>query len=128
MARVRQKGTAPELAVRLAVTSLGHRYRIGPRLPGRPDLANQTERWAIFVHGCFWHRHSGCRRTTTPTRNRQFWLDKFAANQARDARVIRELRRRGFVVLRLWECETVDRAKLQRVLLRFFERIGQSSS
>jgi DNA mismatch endonuclease (patch repair protein) len=74
-------------------------------LPGSPDLANRTRRWAIFVHGCFWHRHTGCIRTTTPKRNRPFWTAKFEANCARDRRVRAALRRLGFRTLVIWECQ-----------------------
>lgn len=106
MAGVRQHGTAAELKVRRVVSELGYHYRVRNRdLPGSPDLANRTRRWAVYVHGCFWHRHPGCRRTTTPKRNRDFWESKFKANVERDARVQSALRDRGFVVVVVWECE-----------------------
>src|SRR5262245_23383371 len=82
---VRQRGTDPEMRVRRALHRLGHRYRTGDkRLPGRPDIVNRTGKWAIFVHGCFWHHHAGCRRATIPKNNISFWLAKFAANKERD--------------------------------------------
>jgi DNA mismatch endonuclease (patch repair protein) len=106
MGRVRQKATLPELLVRSALAELGQRYRLQNRdLPGSPDLANRRARWAIFVHGCFWHRH-GCSATTTPTRNRDFWEAKFARNVARDARAIAALEELGYRVIVIWECET----------------------
>jgi len=74
-------------------------------LPGSPDFANKGKRWAIFVHGCFWHRHSGCHKATIPKANRQFWLTKFTDNRARDARAIRALRADKFRVIVVWECE-----------------------
>ena len=118
MARTRQSGTAPELVVRQALRQLGHRYRVANRdLPGSPDLANRRRRWAIFVHGCFWHRH-GCKATTTPSNNREFWEAKFARNEARDARVARELRAEGFVVIVVWECDTKRGAEHVSHLLR----------
>ncbi len=90
MGRVRQRDTRPEQAVALALRSLGIAYRKNVRgLPGSPDFANKSGKWAVFVHGCFWHRHTGCRRATTPKANREFWLTKFAANRTRDARAIR---------------------------------------
>lgn len=67
----------------------------------------------VFVHGCFWHRHAGCKRTTTPSRNRQFWLDKFEANVARDMRVQAALREEGYRVVVVWECETQDATRLR---------------
>lgn len=113
MAEIRQGGTKPELIVRKLVSSLGHRYRISNRdLPGSPDLANRSRGWAIFVHGCYWHRHRGCKLATTPKRNAEFWLAKFERNVERDRRVIRELRRDGFGVLVVWECETRKPARL----------------
>jgi DNA mismatch endonuclease, patch repair protein len=117
MADIRQHGTKPELIVRSIVTALGQRYRVSNRdLPGAPDLANRRRRWAIFVHGCYWHRHSGCRLATTPTRNREFWVAKFDRNVARDAKAVAELRALGFRVAIAWECETRDPADLTRRL------------
>ena len=107
MAGIRQRGTKPELIVRRLLTMLGHRYRLETRdLPGRPDVANRSRRWAVFVHGCYWHRHPGCRLTTTPKRNTEFWQAKFDRNVARDARVAEELAEMGYRVVTVWECET----------------------
>jgi len=109
MGRVRQRDTRPEQAVALALRSLGIAYRKNVRsLPGSPDFANKSRKWAVFVHGCFWHCHTGCRRATTPKANRDFWLAKFAANRSRDARVIRTLRAMGFRVAIIWECTVTD--------------------
>ena len=122
MANIRQSGTTPELAVRQIVSSLGHRYRLYNKdLPGSPDLANRSKGWAIFVHGCYWHRHKGCKRTTTPKRNRDFWEAKFARNVARDKRVIRQLRRDGYRVLVVWECQTKTP---ERVAMRVERLLG----
>lgn len=106
MSRVRQKGTKPELTVRRLMHELGHRYRVENRdLPGSPDIANRTRGWAVFVHGCYWHRHPGCSKATTPTRNRAFWEDKFKANVQRDRRALRQLQRMGYQTTVVWECE-----------------------
>jgi len=106
MGLVRQKGTRPELLVRSAIRALGHHFRLANRdLPGSPDIANRSRRWAVFVHGCFWHRH-GCKATTTPGRNREFWEAKFARNVARDERSAAELRALGYTVIVIWECDT----------------------
>lgn len=95
--------------MRRIVHRLGHRFRVKNRdLPGSPDIANRARKWGIFVHGCFWHRHRGCPRTTTPKRNRQFWLNKFAANQKRDRRAVLALRAAGFTPVTVWECETAN--------------------
>ena len=97
MRRVRQRDTKPEQDVAAALRELGLRFRRNVRaLPGSPDFANRARHWAVFVHGCFWHRHKNCPRTTTPTRNRRFWLDKFDANRKRDQRNARKLRAIGF--------------------------------
>lgn len=107
MARVKGKNTAPELIVRRLVHAGGFRFRLHRRdLPGSPDLVFPRYRAVIFVHGCFWHRHEGCSRTTTPKTRTAFWNNKFEANVARDARVAAELEQQGWRVLVLWECET----------------------
>ncbi len=122
MAGVRQKGTAPELRVRSTMKSLGLRYRLTNRgLPGTPDLANRKQKWALFVHGCYWHRHQGCRRATTPKHNRDFWEAKFVANVARDAKNETELSALGFRVVVVWECETFDDAALERLLAKHLQ-------
>jgi DNA mismatch endonuclease (patch repair protein) len=106
MASIRQSGTAPEMHVRRALAALGYYYRLRNRdLPGSPDIANRSRKWAVFVHGCYWHHHSGCHRATTPKSNRDFWLAKFAANRTRDADVERALAGRGFRIATIWECE-----------------------
>lgn len=117
---VRSSGTAAELAVRALVTQLGIRYRTrNSDLPGSPDLANRRKRWAIFVHGCFWHRHAHCRRSVLPKNNATYWLDKFARNRKRDRRAALALRRHGFRLLTIWECQLRSDVALHR-LARFF--------
>lgn len=120
MGRIRQSGTAPEMTVRRAVSTLGLRYTVkNADLPGSPDLANRSRRWAIFVHGCYWHRHEGCYKATTPRTNTVFWLNKFSRNVARDAAARVNLERQGYQVLTLWqcECESGDKvtARLERL-------------
>ncbi|MBR0708468.1 very short patch repair endonuclease [Bradyrhizobium liaoningense] len=118
MARIRQKGTKIEAAVASALRDLGLHYRKNVRkLPGSPDFANRSKRWAVFVHGCFWHHHTGCYRATVPKSNRRFWLDKFRDNKRRDARSVRLLRREGYRVVVIWECqERRIRDKLAKIL------------
>lgn len=107
MSRIRQRGTSAELRVGAALRSAGHRYRKNVKsLPGSPDFANRSKRWAIFVNGCYWHHHTGCARATVPKANRPFWEEKFRANRSRDARAIKTLRAMGFRVSVIWECET----------------------
>lgn len=109
MGRTRQHGTAPELTVRSLLHALGHRFRVNNRdLPGSPDIANRRRRWAVFVHGCYWHQHRNCPKATVPKRNRMFWLRKFARNRRRDRDRQERLRRMGFSVIVVWECELSD--------------------
>lgn len=106
MKRQRRSGTAPEMKVREAARAIGLHYRLRNRdLPGNPDLANRRDRWAIFVHGCFWHHHGGCRRATIPRANAEFWREKFEQNRRRDESAILSLSQRGFRVVVIWECE-----------------------
>lgn len=110
LGRVRQKGTAAEAAVAALLRDLGVRAgKPRRRLPGSPDFVNLSAGWAIFVHGCFWHAHRGCKRATVPKRNRAFWLRKFEDNRRRDAQVLREVRALGLTTLVLWECDVEER-------------------
>jgi DNA mismatch endonuclease Vsr len=106
MQRVRTAGTSAENEVAKTCRKLGLSYRRNVRsLPGSPDFANKSYGWVIFVNGCFWHAHSGCRKATVPKRNNEFWTSKFKANRRRDAKKIRELRALGYRVLIVWECQ-----------------------
>lgn len=105
MAKVPRFNTKPELLLRCALHMLGHRFRLHRAdLPGRPDLVLARYRAAIFVHGCFWHRHPGCQRTTSPTDRAEFWQRKFAQNQQRDQRARQALLADGWRVAIIWEC------------------------
>ena len=123
MARVKDKHSKPEMVVRRIAHRLGYRFRLHRReLPGTPDLVFPSMRKVIFVHGCFWHRHKGCVRTTSPTTRRQYWAEKFAANMKRDRAKQRKLRTCGWKVLVIWECQTFDIDNLTRRLTRFFDQ------
>lgn len=101
------------MRVRRILHKLGLRYRLhDPELPGTPDLVFPGARIVVFVHGCFWHRHPGCRRTTTPTARRLFWTRKFRRNEQRDRETSKELTRRGWRVRVIWECETLRAPEL----------------
>ena len=113
MSRIRGKDTKPELVVRSVLHCLGFRFRVHRKdLPGRPDIVLPRHRVAVLVHGCFWHRHSGCRYAYTPKSNLNFWTAKFEQNLARDSRITRELQQLGWRVVLVWECQTVDRVAL----------------
>lgn len=114
MGQVRRADTGPELIVRRLLHSMGLRFRLHrAELPGRPDIVLPKRKIVLFVHGCFWHRHSRCRKATTPEANQTFWLRKFAQNKRRDQRNQRDLRRLGWRVIVVWECETRQRDQLQ---------------
>ena len=107
MSRIRGKHTTPEKAVRSVLHRMGFRFRLhGKGLPGRPDIVLRKHNTVVFVHGCFWHRHKGCRNCTTPTNRREWWLEKLNGNAARDVIHVKALRKLGWKVLVIWECET----------------------
>jgi DNA mismatch endonuclease (patch repair protein) len=113
MARVRQRNSAPELVVRGILRKLGISYRTqAKRLPGTPDIYLPAHNRAIFVHGCFWHRHEGCFKTSTPKARRSFWITKFDENVARDARNVAALKKLGLKVTVVWECQCKDTRRL----------------
>ena len=126
MKAVKQANTRAEIEVRELVTALGGRYRLGNKdLPGSPDLANRTKRWAVFVNGCFWHGHKNCSKTKggagsrIPNVRHHFWRNKLQDNRRRDARKCRELRHLGFRVVIVWECQLRNISQLRGRLLRF---------
>lgn len=121
MARIRSKNTGPERAVRSLLHRAGYRFRIHVRgLAGTPDIVLPKHRTVVFVHGCFWHRHPGCRSVAMPKSHRTFWAAKFARNVANDRKHRRQLRRRGWRVITVWECQLKHPArvlvKLDRLL------------
>lgn len=123
MSRIRGKDTLPELWVRHFLHAHGFRYRIHRRdLPGRPDIVLPKYGAVVFVHGCFWHAHH-CQMGRIPGTRSQFWEAKFVANKARDARNARELRRGGWRVLRVWECELAKPTRRMKTLQRLEERL-----
>ena len=120
MARVRRQHTAPELAVRKALSANRIRYRLHVRkLPGVPDVVIRTHRTVIFVQGCFWHGHKGCRKL--PKSNRRFWAAKIKRNSMRDVTNRKALKVAGWRVLWIWECQTRDLIKLNRRISKLFQ-------
>lgn len=129
MARIRSQDTQPEIITRAAVHALGLRFRKHvTSLPGKPDLANKNHKWAIFVHGCFWHSHQKCKLASDPKSNRSYWGEKLRKNQARDAEKIGVLRAQGFKVLVIWECEARNGGRMQKALEKFVRELRVRSS
>lgn len=119
MSRIGSKDTRPELVVRSLLHRLGYRFRLHRSdLPGCPDIALPRYSTVIFVHGCFWHRHRSCKYAYTPKSRVAFWQRKFEANVQRDRRNQAHLRKLGWVVRIVWECEVADTTRLARRLTR----------
>ncbi|WP_219847778.1 very short patch repair endonuclease [Burkholderia multivorans] len=127
MSGIRAKNTKPEMLVRKVLFAAGYRFRLHRRdLPGVPDVVLPSHKVAIFVHGCFWHRHAGCGFATSPTTNAAFWHAKLSGNVERDTRAIEALKEAGWRVLVVWECATKGKSAeavedLARVLSEWIE-------
>lgn len=122
MAAIRSKDTKPEILVRKWVHAMGYRYRLhGKSLPGKPDLVFRPRRKVIFVHGCFWHgcERKGCSDARRPKSNKTYWIPKIDGNRARDKRNIRALKKDGWHILVVWDCETRNETRLIKKLERF---------
>jgi len=117
--------TGPEMRVRRVTHALGYRFRLHRRdLPGTPDLIFPRLRKVIFVHGCFWHRHSGCRHARLPKSRRNYWLPKLKRNSTRDTEVVAALRALGWTVLVVWECQVATEKDTSKLLLPFLSGLG----
>lgn len=126
MKLVRRQGTDLEIVVRRYLWHRGLRFTVNNRdLPGSPDIANRSRRWAVFVHGCFWHGHEGCKLARLPKSNHSFWSHKVRDNRRRDIAKAKQLRALGFVVITVWGCEIKRLTKTNRspVLSRFARRM-----
>lgn len=122
MSRIKGKNTKPELLVRSLLHRLGFRFRLHRKdLPGSPDIVFPGKKSVIFVHGCYWHRHNGCPKATTPSTNTNFWKDKFEKNVKRDKKAKQELKRLGWNVLVVWECELKEVEVLIEKLTSFLD-------
>ena len=120
MSHNRANNTGPELRLRRALWRLGFRFRVNMKgLPGSPDIVLPKYRTVIFVHGCFWHGHKGCKNYTVPKTNTEFWVAKVARNQERDQEVWRQLEAKGWFVIIVWECELK-----KKVLSETVERVA----
>lgn len=124
MAAIKGKDTKPEMIVRKYLFSRGLRYRVQvKKLPGRPDIVLRKYKTVVFVDGCFWHGHEGCRYFRLPHTNVEFWQTKISRNKARDARNEAELTEKGWRVIRVWECEIRAVAERQEYLDELYKRI-----
>jgi len=122
MSAVTSKNTAPEILIRKLLHGLGYRFRLHVKeLPGSPDIVLPKRKCVVFVDGCFWHGHT-CKRGRPPTSNSEFWQRKIGKNRERDNRVRRELRKCGWRVLTVWQCETRDKSRLAHRLTRLISR------
>ncbi|WP_459556765.1 very short patch repair endonuclease [Lacunimicrobium album] len=121
MSRIRAKDTKPELAVRSLLHRMGYRFRLNNTvLPGRPDIVLPRHRAVVFVHGCFWHRHAGCRYAYTPKSRIDFWQRKFDSNIRRDQQVAEQLKELQWSQLVMWECEIKNPEAQKRLIKAFF--------
>ena len=126
MSAIRKRDTRPEWRVRRALHALGLRYRLHARdLPGTPDVVFRRQKVAVFVHGCFWHQHRGCRYLKRPKSNQDYWLPKLERNVERDRKAARQLRKAGWKVVVIWECQAEDARKLARGVKRVLKALGK---
>lgn len=120
MARIRGVDTKPERQVRSLLHQLGYRFKTHLKgVPGRPDVAFPGRKAAIYIHGCFWHQHPGCRNATMPSTRTPFWQEKFDRNRERDARVLALVEAQGWRTLVVWECQVTDSPRLAERLVTF---------
>lgn len=117
MSRIRSKGTAPEVMVRKVLTELGWRYRLhSTKLPGKPDAVISKAGTIVFINGCFWHQHKGCKRQAVPKANKGYWLPKLKRNIQKQEEDIRKLKKADWKVNIIWECETKNEDRLAKKL------------
>lgn len=129
MAAIKGKDTKPEMIVRQYLHSLGFRYGLhNKKLPGSPDLVLRKYKTVIFIHGCFWHGHEGCKYYRLPKSNESFWSEKISRNQSRDNKSREQLEKKGWNVLTVWECELKNKEKRERTLRKLVESIHRISS
>ena len=125
MSRIRSKDTRPEKTVRSMLYRMGYRFRLHDKnLPGKPDIVLPKYKTVIFVHGCFWHRHKGCKYAYIPKSRVNFWKDKFAETVRRDKQHLKQLKENGWKVFILWECETKDMYRLKKIINNLFQEIN----
>ena len=125
MSRIKGKDTKPELVVRSILHKMGYRFRLHRKdLPGTPDIVLPKYKTVIFLHGCFWHRHKGCKYAYTPKSRVKFWKDKFAETVKRDKQHLKQLKENGWEVFIVWECETKDMDNLKKIINKISQEIN----
>ena len=126
MSRIRSKNTKPELIVRKVLHNSGIRYRLHARnLPGKPDLSNKSKNFAIFVNGCFWHQHKGCKRASIPKSNTDYWIPKLEKNVNRLRENLETLDTMGYRTAVIWECEVND-LENNKALMEIVNKVGEA--
>lgn len=117
MSRIRSKNTKPEIAVRKMLHQNGIRYRLhAGDLPGKPDISNKKKKFAVFINGCFWHQHPGCRRATVPKTNADYWKPKLKKNSMKVIDDVKIIQRMGYSAFTIWECEVNDHSKINTLI------------
>ena len=126
MSRIRSKDTQPEMIVRKMLHNNGIRYRLHARdLPGKPDLSNKSKKFAIFVNGCFWHQHKGCKRASIPKSNTDYWIPKLEKNVNRLRENLETLDTMGYRTTVIWECEVND-LENNKALMEIVNKVGEA--
>lgn len=122
MSRVKARDTKPELAIRSLLHAMGYRFRLhNKNLPGKPDIVLPKHRRIVFVHGCFWHGHKGCRRAARPASNVEFWNAKLDSNIKRDNESLKALEQLGWKCLVIWQCELHQESVIRNRLKQFMK-------
>ena len=125
MSQIRSKNTKPELLVRKYLFAKGFRYRLHSKdLPGKPDIVLPKYRTVIFVHGCFWHGHDGCKYFVVPKTNTQWWTDKINGNKANDEKAVKALKKDGWKIIEIWECK-LKAAKIEKMFLKLLHQLNK---
>jgi DNA mismatch endonuclease, patch repair protein len=127
MSRIKAKNTKPEILVRKFLHANGYRYSLhNKKLPGKPDIVLNKYKTVIFVHGCFWRGHKNCKNAKTPVTNRKFWVNKIKTNSERDKRNVRELKKDGWKVVEIWECQ-LHHKKVERTLPKLLLKLSDKN-
>lgn len=122
MRRIRSSDTKPEIKIRSEIHKSGLRFRKNSnKILGKPDIVFHGYKTLVFVHGCFWHRHKNCKKATTPSTNREFWEKKFERNVKRDKDTVKILKKEGWKVFIIWECETKKPEKIKKLIRKIKE-------